>query len=243
MVLVRLSALTIKNIDVKGNQVVEAADIENVADAQLAGSYLFLFPKKSILVYPHDAIQTALMKQFIRFSSVSVFRESPTSLGINVIERKPAALWCTDMASSTCYFMDGTGYVFAEAPDFSGDTYVVYTGVIDPSQALGSDYLSPDIFKQIQASIDSLNILGFKTAKVQADAEGTYTFSSANGLSIIMNDRQPFSTSLDTLQTILQSHPLAYFSSIDLRFGNKVFYRTENATSTTSTSTPKKLKP
>ena len=66
------------------------------------------------------------MSDFPRFAAVEVHSDSPTSIVVNVTERKPAYIWCT--TDTNCFYVDVSGVAFAVSPIFSGNLFFEFHG-------------------------------------------------------------------------------------------------------------------
>ena len=97
---VRLEAFAIKTIAVEGNIEVSTSELVTIAEGYANSSWLYVFPRKNILLYPVDKLEEDIKSKYQRFSHVEVHRVGFSSLAIQVIERQPKALWCDE--NSTC---------------------------------------------------------------------------------------------------------------------------------------------
>ena len=98
----------------------------------------------------------------LKFAQVSLLNTK--SLSLNTAERTPSALYCRDIqdisAPINCYFLDSSGYIFSEAPAFSGGVYFVYSSDPNLEVPLRAQYLESKKFVQIDAFIKSLADIG-----------------------------------------------------------------------------------
>src|SRR3989344_5365605 len=60
----RIDKLNINSIEVEGNQIVDTEEIKVVVQKEIAGRYLWLFPKTNIFFYPKNVIRDALQENF-----------------------------------------------------------------------------------------------------------------------------------------------------------------------------------
>ncbi len=82
--------------------------------------------------------KSALLEKYKRIENVDLSTRGQT-LTVSIKEREPAYLWCEGNLSvdadtehaQKCYFADKTGYIFANAPQFSGDAFFIYAGLIE----------------------------------------------------------------------------------------------------------------
>ncbi|MEJ0002108.1 MAG: hypothetical protein WDN09_02960 [bacterium] len=239
----RLPKFNISTIAVAGNTVIETDDIKAVVQADLAGHYLWVFPKTNFLLYPKHTIETDLAERFKRAKDISVNTKLLKILDVKLFEREALYTWCGDEPSTTveqCYFMDDTGYIFDKAPYFSGNVYFKFYGHPSGStdQPLGTYYMS-DSLGRLLAFRDTLKSLGIKIASLEVDdgQEGAFYLSTAaarpDAPKILFKTDGDFNKMAENLQTALATEPLksdfakkyALLSYVDLRFGNKVYYK------------------
>lgn len=237
----RIPVLNIKSIEILGSRAIDIEMVRSIVEKEIAGDYLWFFPKTNLLFYPKKNIKKEISSQFRRLQDVNLKLDNSKILYISLTEREGKYIWCgedlprngTELKDHACSFMDADGYVFAEAPYFSGEIYFKFYG------PLMDHYFSPDIFGKIIAFKDTLITLGIKPAflytKNDEDIE-IYLASNtslSNSPKIILRkdfDLEKFSLNLEAALNTepLQSNFKNKYSSleyIDLRFGNKVYYK------------------
>ncbi|MFA6325132.1 MAG: hypothetical protein WCX46_02805 [Candidatus Paceibacterota bacterium] len=247
----RWDKINIENIEISGNEVIETEAIELIVKKNITGYYLWLFPKTNFLLYPQNKIEKELSEIFKRFDTIKVNDKSIKTLEISVSEREGKYLWCgdkvpyltSDTNSFKCYFMDKDGYIFDEAPYFSGDVYFKFYGgdnnlnIENPS----GSYFLKDYFKDIIVFKDNLEKLNFKPKSFfksldeGSEDEGFISLFSdpAYGAHISFKLDSNYEKITENFQAAISTEPLQSelknkFSSllyIDLRFGNKVYYK------------------
>ncbi|MFZ1019786.1 MAG: hypothetical protein WAN61_02255 [Minisyncoccia bacterium] len=233
----RLNSLNISDIEISGNKVVDTEMIKTVAQRELAGKYFGLFPKSNILFYPQNKIKNGLQNQFQRLENINLSIQNNKILEISVEERTPEYLWC-EMVPEKCYFVDDNGYIFDTAPYFSGDVYFkLYGGTdINADNPLGSYFLKQN-FQSLISFKDMLEKMGLKPISLSSADNGDIQMSldggTASAPEIVFNMNSDLETVAENLETALTTEPLqSEFATkytslqyIDLRFGNKVYYK------------------
>ena len=169
-------------------------------------------------------------------------------LEVSLTERMALYTWCGDTINlviglpsgdstareEKCYFVDEAGYIFDEAPYFSGDVYFKFYGLAN----LGT-YFSKENFKQLIYFKDTLLGIGLKPVSLYVLDNGDIKVFLSNlnkapiGPYIALKASSNFQKVAENLQTALTTEPLQsdlknQYSSllyIDLRFGNKVVYK------------------
>lgn len=235
----RLNSLNITEIKIIGNKIVDTEILKTTVKQQIAGKYLWLFPKTNILIYPQNIIRNELQNKFKRLNNINFSIKNNQILEISVTEREAKYTWCgssIDLSvEEKCYFMDENGYIFDEAPYFSGEVYFKFYGLTidDP---LGY-YFSKQNFKQLVSFKDSIIGMGLKPTAlyVKNNEEAEIVLSKGNSAAaepkIIFKTNADFKNIEENLDAALHTEPLQSkfknkYSSleyIDLRFGNKVY--------------------
>jgi hypothetical protein len=236
----RLNSLNINEIQIIGNKIVETEAIKTVVEQQITGKYLWFFPKTNILFYPKNDIRNELQDKFKRLKDINFSIQNNKILEISLAERVAKYTWCgatlppIDTEDQKCYFLDEDGYVFDEAPYFSGEVYFKFYGLAD--NPLGS-YFSKQNFKQLISFKDILISIGLKPVVLYITNDGDIQVflsrgaSSITGPRIILKMDADFQNVAENLEAALTTEPLQSefknkYSSlqyIDLRFGNRVY--------------------
>lgn len=240
----KMPSIQIENIEVSGNSTLSKDEIIDVVRNETSVKYFMLFSKNSTFLYPRKSIEQTLADDFKKIETVSLNSKGLKTLIVNMVERKPDSLWCfgdsseegnvrKNENSGMCYFLDKGGLVFSEAPDFSGNSFLRYYGLLDDvEQPIGENYMTSEKFREVSRFIGSLEILGIKVGTFRAESESDYEIVLKNGIKIILDDKQPFDKTLENIQSILTEVDLkgdysannpSKINYVDLRFGNKVY--------------------
>ncbi len=255
-------SLRVSRVELSGGVLVAQADVEAETLNFLSGSYLWLFPKNNIFLYPHGALERDLQEHFKRIDTITVGRGADFhTLVVTVTERKPVALWCDTvpgavaLATSTnstqsaqCYFMDDQSTIFAVSPDFSGDAYFKYYGDISTTSPIsanpiGAQYIaSSTLFAELSQFVDFTTKLGLHPQYIVENDSDDFALAIAGGGHIYFDTDEPFTQITGNLQALLARTPALMPSPtrnlpveyIDLRYGNKLFYKLSGTASTSS---------
>ena len=224
----RLDILNIKEIEITGNKIIETAVLKTTIQQRIAEKYLWFFPKTNILYYPKNTIENELQNKFKRIKDISLSIKDNKILIIMIAEREPGYMWCgikspeallmedsTSKASgeNKCYFLDENGYIFDEAPYFSGDVYFKFYGSLGADNPLGF-YFFKQNFKQLVLFKDilidmklkpvALNIINKEDAEIILLKDP----SSATEPRIIFKINANFQNIAENLQAALNTEPL-----------------------------------
>ncbi len=228
----RTPSLNISSVEITGNKIVDTEAIKIAVKKEIAGNYLWFFPKTNLFLYPEKNIENNLHGEFKRLKDINFLLENNKILKISVTERIALYIWCEDTPTTEtekCYFLDDTGYIFDEAPYFSEGVYFKF---------YGSDFLETNLKKLISFK-KTLETMGLKPVALYKEENGDVKIflstknSSSTEPEIIFKIDSDLSIMAENLQMALNTEPLRSnfenkYSSllyIDLRFGNKVYYK------------------
>lgn len=241
-----LPRFSIDHVEISGAEEVEPEIVQSVVEKKLEGdSFTFLSPR-NIFFYPRRAIETTLQEYFPRIESAKVARESllATAISVTVKERDAFARWCTkgftDSGDTTfdCYAMDTTGYIFAPATTSARfATAYVFEGAFAASTGsgqaasstpLGQTYL-PGRFAGVLALLERLGQAGISAEKVWLEGEQDFSVMLSRGFEIHAAFGTDVGLLVKNLELVLASEALRgkedQLEYIDLRFGNRVYYK------------------
>ncbi len=239
----RRPSVTIQNVAVTGASVTSTTTVAATVEKMISGAYGGLFSRRDVFLYPGKEIEKEVAATFPAVLSAKATIQNGTTLSVALTERQPFALWCAGQAvTDPCSFMDKTGVVYAVAPQFSGPVYVRFTGALATSTGPAPSYASAADFNSVVYFLSSLKSAGLTVAAVDKDSMDNFTMRLQNGASLEAGPVGNFTAVLQNLETIFQDEKVKSalqngvpaLDYIDLRFGNKVYYKykTSMATST-----------
>jgi len=227
------SRITVQNVVVRGNDVLNAEELKADVNEKLSGNYLFLFSKRNIALYPKEHIRTALVEKYKRIQDLTIETQEANVIALTIIERKPVALWC----SESCYYLDSAGYIFAEAPHFTEDVYISYRGMLTDDSPIGASFLTEQSFANLQTFVKNLSDIGISVTSVAVKEDEEYEISVNNGEDseeggvIYVNTREPLTKTFENIKTFItdyrskNSGELPAVEYIDARFGNNIVFK------------------
>lgn len=230
----RLEAFSVNNISVNGNLEVSANDLISVAEQSASSSWLYLFPRKNIALYPVDEIETELKSKYPRLANVFVHRTGLDSVKIQVIERKPQAIWCNEV--NECFTVDDQGFIYAPVTESASTTELIrFSGVAQgTSSPIGTTINSSSTFSDIATLLQGMKERGLNPEEVVIRNNHEFAVRVRPGGNVIFSDIRPLNESLDNLSTALESPAFKStstpqsFEYIDTRFGNKIFFKLQD---------------
>lgn len=226
-----ISSLRIKKISLEGNSSLSTEKILGEVSDYLRGKFFRIFPRDNILILPKEAIVTNLLSKFPRIEEVSLDKNFPDGISVKIKERQQEAILCINDSppGDGCAFIDENGYVFEKAPYFSGDVYLKFFDERESAPGtIGFQLILKEQFKKLIDFRDLISKENIKISKIILKKEGIYEADISEGWYILLNEQNEPKISYENLKISLDSkiqgdrQKLEY---IDLRFGNKVFYK------------------
>lgn len=223
----------IQKISVEGAEILSVEKIiANVSDS-IKSKYVFIIPKNHILIASKEEIANNLLSSFPRIKELTVNKNFPNSLAIIIKERQSAALLCAGEnnppAGGECAYIDEDGFVFERAPYFSGEIFLKFFDERDVGNSVSDKQLLSE--EQFKGLIDFKNYLfreNIKIPSINLKKDGIYELQTNKGWFILLNERNDFRIAFENLKTAFDSsikENQKNLEYIDLRFGNKVFYK------------------
>jgi hypothetical protein len=240
----RLPAFTVSEVQVAGGETISHDVVRSQVEAELAGTYFLVVPRRFSYLYPHDSIVETLGK-IPRVHDVVVTRTSRSTLSVSFREYVPYALWCGEGGEGeSCWFVNSEGYAFAEAPSLHGGTLVRHT--VEGSEVAEGTVIDAEKFARINTFIRRAEEeLGLRITTLMHKENGDIELSVNGGGMIFVSGGRDFDTTFGNLKAVLSAPEFEHlepgnFRYVDVRFENKVFVNeelvAEPATATATTA-------
>lgn len=235
----------IVDIQVVGVSSIDADLVRQIASPMLAGNYFFVYAKANSYLFPRSEIEQKILDTFPRIAEVKVRRTSDSTIALEVIERKPYALWCgTKIEMADCWFIDENGFIFDKAPAFSKGVYrEIYGNLIEnrPGEILRASvpfarFSTSDSFtKLLSESIGN----PFRVI-LKEGGESSIVIHTSTRYPFLSNTEIRFNDTSDPhelVKNLTAALPIQFPENssikkkllyIDMRFGNRVVFGSEN---------------
>lgn len=229
--LANASFLEITDIAVEGAKSVEQSDIKARVTAALEGRYMGLFAKDNIFLYPQTQIRHGLEEKYPTLRTVDVHAKDFHTIEVKVVEREPVALWCPQgqvLPGVRCKFIDEEAVAYASA--FGDEPYITYYGPL--SSSTPPLYLDKARFQSLSAFVAALSqkVPQDHVRAVAVEGNGDTRVYFQNDFVLIFSLRDDGGDVFERLSLALGaepfvSHQLSDFEYLDLRFGDKLYYK------------------
>ncbi len=229
-----LPALSVNQIEVSGTTAVPIEGIRQATAELISGKLWLLLPRNNFFVVSGKRIERELRQHFPEISAVEVKKNFPHRLLVHASGRQLWGVYCERPPAPPaggCAYLDVNGLAYEELSGFSGWLLPVLYG---PSAVRLGEAVIPSgrlqFFDRSKEALASLggNLLWLSSASsTPEDAR----LGLAEGWQLWVTASRPVEEWADVLKTLLEKEigaERARLEYIDLRFGNKVFYKLRN---------------
>lgn len=234
--LTRLHRLQVVRIDVTGNRNVPESLVRGYAESVLYDGSLYLFSRTNIFLYPQHAIVRTIEDSVPRIATVAIERDPLFSQVVRIVvtERTEASRWCD--TGGTCYLMDAGGFIYAEAASPSAPGEYAYWGGLDGNRSpIGQVFLSGRLH-DTKELLDVLAQRGYAPLGARVEGERDYSIPLQGGAELRLAFGEDVSAVVKHLESVFAAGALkgriADMEYVNLRYGNRVYYKLKHATST-----------
>lgn len=240
----------ITSVEVEGTHAVSKEAIAALASESLSNVLLSHIRRDNSFFYPEREMIKRILALSPRIAHVAIDFNRRHVLHVVIIEYTPNFLFCmksdggeVDASTTTsinhqprdCYFADEDGYVYAEAPEYVGYPFVAIIAstseqAVTHASPIGTHALSEEEYSHIQGFIDDISRAGLVTHSVTLLPDKDVRIEVGMPWSLLWTTTEDPEGSIRNLSIVLTSiaHSNTKVNSIkeiDLRFGNKIFYR------------------
>lgn len=242
----QLKDLQIHEIRTNGLESLPEDKILGLVNNYLNGNLFFLIPRRHFLLVSSNNIERKLMDKFSKIEGVTVRKTFDPALVIDITERKIWGIGCVkteveEVEESAneesrpiktvgpCFYIDRSGFAFEEVSSFEGGLFpILYKnsgGIIGTNifQESGTNYfegVNQELSSALQLPVLSVEFFPEKSDEVRIMLKEGWSL-------LVLSNKNP-SEWIPVLRTLLLGeirNRRKQLDYLDLRFGNKVFYK------------------
>ncbi len=221
--------LKIKNVSVEGDDSLPIAAIQLKVGDYEKEKIFGLLPRDNFLFFEKSNLQASIVDAFPRVSDLNVvFDLSSSQAKILLSPRKEVAVLCGAESQETCLYIDKSGFAFAASPQTSG---AILPSFIDsrPGQlALGKKVINESVLDLLIKTRAALTANDYKIDTVTLRPSDDFVVQFQEGFAAWFSLNDDPTSQVARLQQVLQQivgEKLNQLDYVDLRVGNKIFYR------------------
>lgn len=217
-------SVNIKGLEVKGNKYITTEIVEDIFWNEVNGRYFFILSKKNFLLLPKKTI-VAKLKRELSVKDVLI-KSNPDGAVVEILEHKSEGEYCME---EECFLINAEGLIFAERPLVMMENLVKYIGTIE-GDVLGKTYTDTKVFRKISQIIELLERVNVSIQSVSTEDFETFNLQSIEGPYLLIDKADDPTLVVNNLKTTIEQeaiHEIQFqnIEYIDLRFGNKVYYK------------------
>jgi len=221
----------IKEIEVSGVSESNRNKLSSEFSEIMKAKYFGLLPYNNIFVFPDESLRAEILISYPSIKDIEFKIFPPEKVLTIASERELFAVWC--FKEGECSFVDEGGFVFKLSPIFYGDLFLKFFDERKDSSfydfSKGGQVLSRDNFKMITEFISLASSTDIVIYRIFIKDDGLYEMETSLGWRIILNNNNNAEDSFQNLKIMLDNQIkedyMEKIGYIDLRFGNKIFYK------------------
>lgn len=228
------SPLVFKSITVQGAETTSEEDVVAIATDELERRTL-IWSRNNFLLAPRDDIENRIEESFDWVKSAQVDVRKFSHVVIEIMEYTPAYVLCQSIEGAKCFLADETGYIFAQDIYQRGTGYVVFRRDSGERIEVGTRIAPKAQFETIVTFIKGLADNDLRASEVILFETGQ-TELVVQGVRLIIDRNEDPAEMLGNFLLLLARETEVYESRqafleqteyIDVRYGNKVFYKSK----------------
>ena len=238
--------LRLVQVEVEGATVVDSQAVGTLVQQILNQRRFFIWPQDHQLWYPRTEIKAKLEQTFPRILAVELAVAPERTLRVSLTERSPRLLLCTPQAAN-CFFVDETGLAYTQAPRFSPGVFLEWRA---STTATSAPFVAADravVTRLLTAqtlftrALDQISDRTWQLPQVSSLPNKDFAFTvwpryrsatTSENWQILIDGVTPaadlatnFFLALKTISHESATSSVFAPQYIDLRFGEKVFYK------------------
>jgi len=228
----------IKDVSIQGAEDIPANALTASVQNAISDNFWKIFSKKNIFLYPERDIEAKLSAEFPRIKEVELSRPAlmAQAVVVTVEERTPYAKWC---AAEKCYFLDSNGFIFAEADGTQTTTpFVFRAGLLPDREPIGQTFL----LGRLSTIVHFLGLLkqaGYEPQGITIENEKDFSVPLAGTFTLRVLFDTEGEKVIHDLKLALEADTVrdrvSELEYVDMRFGNRVYYKFLGAAPTGTT--------
>jgi len=234
----------LKEIQIRGNEKIKTQDILNVVESKAEKSIgigsIKIFSSKSLILLSSKNIEAEVLAQFPQIGSAHTKRRIPRALIVEVHEREPFAEIC--QPSGECFIVDHLGVAFEKSAILKEEESTEINVLEVRKQGLtlwleqqietrlGESIMRSDYLQSIDLAYKNLEQdMDLPIEKIIFSGDDRVNIKTQQGFRIYFSMERSMEDQLFNLGLVLEekisAKELLGLEYIDLRFGNRVYYK------------------
>lgn len=226
---IQMPFMRINDVKISGNTFVDTEEINSKTNELLNRNTYWIFPNKNIFLFSKKALE-AKIKENPAVIKVLIKKDFFNTLIINIEEQEKEMLYCTSVEKTECFYINKVGFIYAKVEEYIIPEQEVIIYNEQEKKNIKDTVLDEATYAELVLFIKNITRQDIKIGEVYIKEGGIIEFVSQSGVRIITSRFDDFEKDFDNFmalfdQNILTKEKLSEIEYMDLRFGNKVFYK------------------
>lgn len=215
----------IKNIKINGLEKIKKENIEQIINKYLEKNKMVIFSRKNFWIFNKDELRGLIFERYY-FDSFEIKKKLPSSVIINLKEKQAVVNWLTN---NLCFHLDPSALVVEFCEENNG--FVTIKNLLDEPLKVGDYAIESwelkqiiELFNAIKTSIRSQ----LQLTQIEKDGD-LLNFNTVEGVILKFNMLLSNGEQLSRLNVLINQddikNNLTKLEYIDLRFGEKIYYK------------------
>lgn len=227
--LTRIASVQISTVNITGNSFVPTEEIQNKTDDILNSSYAFLIPKRNIFLFPKSSLISHI-KENPAVTGVEINKDLFDTLTITITEQEKEAIYCNSFERTECFYINKDGYLYSKVGQDHPLDQEIVVYLEGGHKKLKETVLEGELYSNVISFIKSSSRYGIPIASVYVKSDGVMEFTTQSSVRLITSRFDELERGFANFialfdQQVITKEQMSAIEYIDLRFGNKVFYK------------------
>lgn len=227
--LLQIPQIQITKTNITGNSFVTTQEIQNKTDEILNSKILWLIPKRNIFLFPSSVLASKI-KQNPAVIDVEIDKDFFDTLNITVTEQEKEAIYCTSFERNECYYINGEGFIYSQIREYIVPEQEIIIYREGDQRKITENILQKELYQNVLGFIKSSARYGVSIRHAILKTDAVLEFHVDSGTVLLNSRYDDYEKNFNNFialfeQEVLSKEQLSEIEYIDLRFGNKVFYK------------------
>jgi hypothetical protein len=224
-----IPAIQIKEVKINGTIFVDKSEIEQKTNALLDKKIFWFIPNRNIFIFSKHELEESLKKNPAVISA-KIRKDLFHTLAIEVREHEKEMIYCTSIDKTDCYYINKEGFIYAAVKGIIIPEQEIIIYNEKETKKLQDILMQTDVYVDISLFVKNLARQEIKIKEVYIKSDSTVEFISWDNTRFITSIFDEYKKDFANLIALfdkqaITKEQLLTIEYIDLRFGNKVFYK------------------
>jgi len=227
--LFQIPQIQITETKISGNSFVTTQEIQDKANSILHSKIAWIIPRSNIFIFPKKTLEK-MIKENPAIIDVRVRKDLFKKITIDIVEQEKEALYCTSFDRTNCFYLNNEGFIYSQVTEYIVPEQESIIYLEGDQKALKEYVFEKDLYVGVMSFIKSSARYGIPLSHAYVKSDAILEFQTRSGSRLLTSRyddlQKDFSNFIALIdQKVITIDQLGQIEYVDLRFGNKVFYK------------------